>query len=382
MSEKKSKSKGRGNGPSELTVRILCANAAGRCEFAGCNEYVFHDAITLNKYNKSNVAHIVASSSTGPRGDSKRSYELSDKIENLMLMCQAHHKLIDDYPDDYPENVLLDMKKKHEDRIRELCTFMQAEPSERVIFFSPIKNCTITHIDDQQTAKALLPSKKSASEHGIIISLQSIHEYNSQEYWADLDKQLIKHFQRKIINEFDYDPNTIFSVFPLAPIPLIIKLGYLFMDKTGVDIYQKKRQPDTWEWLYQDQTNTFIKERLEIHEGKKMALVLSLTAEIDVGRITSVFDADIIYVIKAEKQGVDSIKSLNDLSAFWHLYQDVLDEVKNKDKVSEICLFPAIPVSAAFEVGRRYMPGIYPKLHIFDDDNGFSEALTIGEEKI
>ena len=76
--------------------------------------------------------------------------------------------------------------------------------------------------------------------------------------------------------------------------------------------------------------------------------------------------------------GVDSIKSREDLSAFWHKYQSVCDEAKNTDKADEICVFPAIPVSAAFEVGHRYMPGVYPKLRIFDDNNGFFETLTIG----
>lgn len=378
MPKKQNKQNNRGATPSSLTVHMLCARAAGRCEFKGCNEYVFQDSITLGEFNKSNVAHIVASSPNGPRGDQMRSSELSDKLENLMLMCPAHHKLIDDHKDDYPEEVLLDMKKKHEDRVRKLCDLMYTPVSERVLFFSPIKNCTITNIDNQQTAKALLPLKRTASPCGITISIKSIHEYKSPEYWADLEKQLKRDFQRKICNELDNDPNIHFSVFPLAPMPLIIKLGYLFMDKTGVDIYQKKRQPDTWEWLFERQTNTFTKEKVVVREGNKIALILSLTSEIDYSRVTSVFDADIIYVIRAVKQSVDSIKSTEDVSVFWHLYQSVCDEVKNIDKASEICLFPAVPVSAAFEVGHRYMPGIYPKLRIFDDNNGFYETLTIG----
>lgn len=382
MPQKQSKSNNRGKTPSPLTVYMLCANAAGRCEFEGCNEYVFCDSITLRKFNKSNVAHIVASSPDGPRGDANRSYELSDKLENLMLMCPSHHKLIDDNEDDYPEPLLLDMKKRHEERVRELCYLMYTPVSERVLFFSPIKNCTITHIDNQLTARALLPRKKTASTFGITITIQSSHDYNSPEYWLDVDKQLTRDFERKIGNQLDSNPNTHFSVFPLAPIPLIIKLGFLFMDKTGVDIYQKKREPDTWSWLEQNSTNTFIKEKHKIREGTKIALILSLTSEIAFSRVTSVFNADVIYVIKADTLGVDSIKSTEDLSAFWHLYQSVCDEVKNTDGASEIYVFSAIPVSAAFEIGHRYMPGIFPKLRIFDDYNGFYEALAIGGDNI
>lgn len=374
----KNKTTNRGNKPSPLTLHMLCSKAAGRCEFKGCNEYVFQDVITLTEFNKSNVAHIVASSPDGPRGDELRSHELSNKLENLMLMCPAHHKLIDDNEEEYPEAVLLAMKQEHEERIRELCSLIDLPKSERIHFTSPIKNLVFTQNYYQHTAKALLPLKRAASNTGIAMSIQSNHDYNSPEYWQDVDKQLVQTFERKIVNILDSEPNTHFSVFPLAPIPLIMKLGFLFMDKTGVDVYQKKRQPDTWEWEESSQTNIFTIEKSIISKGHKVAMVLSLTSEISMDRITNVFDADIIYVIKSANMGVDSIKSREDLSAFWHKYQSVCDEAKNTDKADEICVFPAIPVSAAFEVGHRYMPGVYPKLRIFDDNNGFFETLTIG----
>lgn len=50
----------RGPDPSEFTLRMLCANAAGRCQFEGCNKPVFFDGLTLREFNKSNVAHIVS----------------------------------------------------------------------------------------------------------------------------------------------------------------------------------------------------------------------------------------------------------------------------------------------------------------------------------
>ncbi|MBQ6181154.1 MAG: SAVED domain-containing protein [Ruminococcus sp.] len=373
----KKNSSNRGKSPSAFTVHMLCANSAGRCEFDGCNKYIFHDTLTTRKLNASNVAHIVAASPDGPRGDKTRSYLLSDKLENLMLLCPQHHKLIDDYPENYPEELLLEMKKKHEDSIREMCDLISIPKSERVMFFSPIKNSSITHIDNQLTAQALLPHKRPASTCGITMSIKSSFDYNTTEYWSDLDKQLVKEFERKIGNELDTDPNTIFSVFPLAPIPLIIKLGYLFMDKINVDIYQKKRVPDTWKWIETKKTNSFSVNKRVVRDGNNIALILSLTAEINPKRVTDIVDADIIYTINAERIGVDAISSIDDLSDFWHIYQSVCDEIKNIESATEVSLFPAIPVSAAFEIGHRYMPGIYPRLRVYDDNNGFSETLTI-----
>lgn len=52
------------------------------------------------------------------------SAQLSDKLENLMLMCADHHKLIDQPtsgPRDYPVEKLKAMKKAHEEKIDRIC---------------------------------------------------------------------------------------------------------------------------------------------------------------------------------------------------------------------------------------------------------------------
>lgn len=77
---------GRNKAPSENTVRMLCSKSAGMCEFEGCNKRLFFDGITLSKFNNAYVAHIIASSAEGPRGDKTLSPLLSDKLENLMLI--------------------------------------------------------------------------------------------------------------------------------------------------------------------------------------------------------------------------------------------------------------------------------------------------------
>lgn len=62
--------------------RMLCSKSAGMCEFEGCNKRLFFDGITLSKFNNAYVAHIIASSAEGPRGDKTLSPLLSDKLEN------------------------------------------------------------------------------------------------------------------------------------------------------------------------------------------------------------------------------------------------------------------------------------------------------------
>ena len=370
---------GRGKDPSPLTLKKLCANAAGRCQFEGCNKSVFVDGLTLKQFNMSNVAHIVAADPNGPRGDTVRSHLLSDKLENLMLMCHDHHKLIDDYADEYPEDRLLQMKAQHEQALAEQCDLIYKEPSEMVFLQSPIKGRIPVKIDSNQCANAVMPNKRVANARGQRIKVEVEDDYHSSSYWVNAARMLDRRYGLLIGGILDEEANTHFSVFPIAPIPLIIKLGYMMGDKCRADIFQYTRAKDSWKWSEEGNANSFSIKKQVIRDGTQIALVLSLTADIADARITDVYDADIIYFIQAERLGVDCIKSPADLIGFWSAYQKVCDEIRNQyPGTREIGIFPAIPVSAAFEVGRRYMPGVYPLLKIYDDDDGFFETITIG----
>ena len=89
-------------------------------------------------------------------------------------------------------------------------------------------------------------------------------------------------------------------------------------------------------------------------------------------------DASVIYHIRAKHIGVDCISSTEDLKAFWEQYQTVCDRIKNEDHCNRASVFPAVPVSAAFEIGRRHMPGAHPILNIYEECDGFFKAVTIG----
>lgn len=370
---------GRGPSPSTLTLHMLYAKAAGRCQLEGCNKPVLFDELTQREYNKSNVAHIVASSPKGARGDAVRSHQLSDKLSNLMLMCPEHHKLIDDFPDDYPEERLLEMKRTHEAAIAAQCDLIYTEPTELLMVSSPIKGRFPVRIGFNSCADAVMPKKRVAGSHGQRILIEVEDDYHSPHFWESASRALDRRFYQTVTAILEESPNVHFSVFPLAPMPLIMKLGYKIGDKIRADVFQYSRDRDSWSWGTDEQTNHFSAEKLVLRDGARIAVVFSLTADIAAERVAAVYDADVLYFIRAEHFGVDCIQSPADLAAFWHEYQCVCDEIKNTyPQVREIGIFPAMPVSAAFEVGRRYMPGVYPKFRVFDDDDGFFETLSIG----
>lgn len=371
---------GRNKAPSENTIRMLCGKAAGMCEFKGCNKRLFYDNLTLSNFNNAYVAHIIASSANGPRGDKDLSPKLSDKIDNLMLMCADHHKLIDTNVENYPVEKLKDMKEEHEKRIEKICSLFNIPETEIIRFTSPIKGTQLVIIDYNVASKAILPNKQPASTYGQNIFVNSLFDYKTEQYWDDCFNKLKITFESTIFNRYTQMNNTDYSVFPIAPIPLIIKLGELFGDKVPCDIYQKTRVPDTWEWQSRELTNKFIVESNKCNNDNiDVALVISLTNDISYERIQGISDFKSVYKIRAKNLGVDSIKSVMDLSEFWHQYQNVCDEILNLyGKNVKIHLFPAMPVSAAFEIGRRYMPNVYPQIIIYDECDGFFKTLILG----
>lgn len=371
---------GRNKAPSDNTVRILCGKAAGMCEFEGCNKRLFYDGVTLSNFNNAYVAHIVASSANGPRGDKVLSPQLSDKLENLMLMCADHHKLIDTNVHEYPVERLKAMKVAHEEKLDRICSLFTVPKTGIVRFVSPIKGTQTANIDYNLAAKAVLPNKHPASQYGIQMPIKSSYKYKSKEYWDDCTNQLEYQFQNALYNPYIQLHRSNFSIFPIAPIPLIIKLGELIGDKLPCDIYQKTRVPDTWEWRSVELTNTFAIESKEYNqESESVALVISLTNKISDDRIPQIDKYRAIYRITASKLEVDCIKSISDLSAFWHAYQGVCEKILNLyGRNIGVYLFPAVPVSAAFEIGRRYMSNTYPKINIYDECDGFFETLILG----
>lgn len=372
--------KNRGKTPSQLTIMKLVATAGGRCQFEGCNCNVFIDEITGAKFNHSNVAHIVASSSDGPRG-SRESERLSDNLDNLMLLCPKHHKEIDSDTQKYTVECLREMKRKQEVKVQKMLDGMDFPESEIIVLQSPIKGDVNVHVDKKQTVAALRKQwKNPASTEPILIDLQPYGEYLSKQYWDELSARLEQEVEKKVVRPLQYNPELMLAVFPLAPIPLVAKLGELLGDKRVIDIFQKKRVPDTWCWEHEEVTNSFSTEKTTVAEGNpdKVALIISLTDLIAPTRITSVFDAGTIIHIRALNTGVDCVRSVEDLHLFWKEYQRACDLIKDEKPEGTVALFPAVPVSAAFEIGRRHMPGVHLPLHIYEEDNGFFETLVIG----
>jgi hypothetical protein len=361
---------------------LLWAISGGRCEYEGCNKILYVDILTKRTYNNAYIAHIVADEPNGSRGDINRSKQLSNEITNLMLLCDEHHRLIDTVDvAGHPESRLLAMKKKHEDRIARLTSISPDLSSEIILYGANIGNHN-SPLSYQSACDAIFPDFYPAKNDAIELNIKnSLFTDDTDTYWIAEVQNLDLQFNQKIKPLLMQCNTTYYSVFALAPQPLLIKFGILLNDLHNLKVYQKHREPSTWKWQ-QTTTHDITFSLSEPADKKQMpALVLSLSATITHDRIRKVLGNDIsIWEIKIDTPNNDFLKTEKLLSDFRNMVRLTFDKIKSYHGCVDLHIFPAMPVSASIELGRVWMPKADMPLVIYDENkanNGFFKTITI-----
>lgn len=374
----------------KLSIRsrnIIWARAAGRCQFPGCNKDLIGDLIAGKEdRNFGFVAHIVADTEKGPRGDRVRSPLLCDDPANLMLLCGVHHKLIDvDAPDDYPEERLLAIKAEHERRIA-IVTAIDTDRASHVLRFAAGIGALESPIAFEHLSSAMLPDRYPATGRNTIDIeiLGSAITDDENEYWSLQLENLRRQFARKVGERIEARDIRHLSVFALAPQPLLIELGRLLGDIIPADVRQLHREPKGWRWAEDTEPWRLTMSEATGTDGKDVALILGLSATIDPARVRAVLGDDVpIWQIAAAEPHNDILRSAADLTAFRRLLRSTFDRIKARHgERATIHLFPAVPVAAAIETGRVWMPKADLPMTVYDQNRktgGFTRTITIGE---
>lgn len=365
--------KKRAGNASPQTITKLWAKAAGRCEYDGCNKLLYKDDLTSEDINRGFVAHIIAASPDGPRGDKVLSAQLVDDISNVMLMCHDHHRLIDhEQVAEHTVDRLRAMKKKHEDRIK---TLTEIDSSMKSIPITYCANIGIQRvaISKKKLAEAMVPNNYPS---GTPINLEhrdsSIYD-SATIYWETEAEQLNQKFLESIRPLVGKEEIDSFSVFALAPQPLLVKLGTMLSDLHKVKVYQKHREPDTWKWQEITKPNPMRIVRPQ-DTSKTPVLVFSLSAKAILNRVRNRFGDDAsIWEVTAEDPNNDMLRSADQLAEFRQLTRKVLDDINASSAFDSVKVFMAMPAACAVELGRVWMPKADKALVLFDKNNAVDE---------
>lgn len=377
-SEKKAMPNSRGE-TRPTTKMVVWGRAAGRCQFPNCNKRLDEDLISGNlKDNRAYVAHIIAAAPNGVRGDKILSPKLADDPDNLMLMCDVHHREIDDRKKSsiYTVEALRRMKLEHEERTDRLLSIRTSKASTILQVSSPIgENETAVPFDD--CARAVAADQTMASRHPIEIKLRGMRHKDSDPNYYDIEiSKLRQRFDSDIRWRFEDGTLEHLSIFALAPIPILMELGRLISDISDATVFMRHREPEpSWAWP-NDGPSLDFKVGRPSTIGSKVALKLCVSAAIEDDRIISTIGHDVsIWEIRSLTLGTSALRKQSDLSEFRQLAGRTLDQIKEQHGEDvELSIFPAVPIALAVEFGRVWQPKAHPPFSIFDQVAGVGFA--------
>jgi len=367
--------------PDSVKLR-LWARAAGRCEYEGCNDRLWLDSLTKTEFNAAYIAHIIADSPEGPRGDPILSEQLKADITNLILLCDKHHRLVDKVEvDSHSVERLTAMKKAHEQRL-DVLTEIAAEKQSHVLLYGANIGTQNAKVSSAGAARAMIPERYPAELLPLSLGLKnSSFADTNDEFWNIESQQLRNMFELSVRPRLRAADISHLSIFAIAPQPLLILLGSLLSDIPAADVYQLHREPPGWRWEAQPENFDYVVEEPAKAIGDP-ALVFALSATVTDVRVHSVLGNEVsIWRVTIPSPHNDFLKSRPQSRVFREAARRVMDRIKARHgEQAVIRVFPAMPVALAVEFGRILMPKADLPIQIYDENKrlgGFVSALEI-----
>jgi len=355
------------------TERVLWARSAVRCEFSGCNRILYQSPITKESVNISEKAHIYSISEDGPRGWGPLITNKGNlnNASNLLLVCHDCHKTIDQDKDGrrYSADLLTEWKRQHEQRVA-IVTGIRPNKKSHVILYGANIGEQNSPLQVEAAVEAMFPEWYPAEDRTVNLSMSSRHEDQTKIFWKTESDHLRRAFNRDIRPRIEEADPCHFSLFSLAPQPLLILLGTFLTDKVPVEVYQLHREPQTWKWQSHPE-GFYFKVNQPENVKHDPVLIISLSDRINPDRITSIFTENIsIWELTIADCHNDFLRSQAQLSMFRETTRRLMVSIKEVHGQNHpLRIFPAMPVACAVEFGRVRMPKADMPWIIYDQNN-------------
>ena len=380
------------------TKEMLWGKAAGRCEMTGCNKLVYESTVTHDEVKLGEVAHNIAATKGGPRGDKDPFWHIDSSIDsdtdynaidNLLLLCPECHAEVDKNSKKYSVELLRAMKKWHEERIRNLTSITDERECILVSFAAPIAKTTFYLAEDQMSLSLADSRYFSAPSNRINLSQPDMQD---GEFVSVQEKNLKKAFTTYVEPRLKGTSKPV-AVFGLAPIPLLVLLGSLFPTGTRMFVFQKLRNPIEREWYWtpeksEESTFKFMRPVSPV-SNHIPCLALEGTGIIADDRITAAtneLEGEIdIWRIQAMSPGYDLLCNEGVLREWNNLVLQAMNEIRTLyGLTTPIRIFPAINNALAVKTGIARLEKTDPEWIIYDNfrlsesENLFIKSLSIG----
>lgn len=389
-------SKGRTGEVKTKTARKVFMASAWRCQFDGCGEDLSSHFATDEPANYSYLAHIVASSVDGPRGDAVLSPLLADDAENIMLLCDKCHRLIDRVaPAVYTTEKLRAMRARNVADVKRLLAGLQYPPAEPIMLIGNISgqphHYSKRNVEDAMLNAGLRPSRDEPEY--FCFNSYILHNPHSASYWGSLFESLstdVPRLKALLNGSARGRARPHLAVFPVHSTSVLMLGGRLIGDTAGASVFQFHRdkvagnQGGQWAWPPDTAEPSSDKYRLDVLNDfsgvNEACLLVSLTFDIAHDRLTAqCFESGALQLptlkLTADRFGSDVIGHPKDLELFGAKLDEAIRILQDQWKVQRIHLFVGAPASACFRVGQKMQARNQATYVCYETDRGFGSPF-------
>ncbi len=393
---------GRAGEVSAATARTVCTRAAWRCQFDGCGKNLSEHALTGAAGNFSYLAHIVAASPQGPRGSDADSARLADDPDNILLLCDGCHRLIDRVePDTYKVDVLRDMRQRSVLRVRELLDSLEFDEYSVLTVIGDISGQNSV-FDEAEAHRAMRANRMRPARgtHSFLrgpmdqpINTTAAH-WQAQRESMEQDLASLKTWLNGA-SRGGHAPERL-AVFPLHNTSKLVLAGRVVGEARTVRLFQFRRDlaggvENQWDWppdVPSPEDDMFCLEgpesTAEIAEGTLLYFLSDMPPDLPEHLLSLP-----TWRLSAKTPGRGVINHPASLDRVASLVDDVLTGVERLG-LSRLHVVAIAPASALFRLGQKLQARHHVKTTLYErsqrpDDQGrqpFVQTLEISTDSV
>ena len=377
-------------GLSDRDACLLWGRAGGHCSNPVCRKPITKFLNSLLIGNAGQRAHIVARKVSGPRGDRDRSPQLAAALANHILLCESCHTAVDSNPSQFPESMLLEWKRKHEEDTGSLLALGLSAGKTHALHVRARFGAgegRILVAEPHEMLRATLQVGRSFEDLGghITIDADTFRRDTDSEYWQSAPEEMEGQFEAwaRRHGGIAYIPHL--SVFPSGPIPLLIALGRLIGDSRAVDIHDFDRDASSWLWPDVAAAPIEFQVTSTARAGSfsdGIRLVVDLSGRTDRAAQTLALGGvalpEVLVAVAHPRPGLIRGPAL--LPPLRRAFQQAFELAKAVvGDTGTVHVFAAMPASAAVAFGLAQLPKAMPVLRVYDNNvaaGGWRPAIT------
>jgi hypothetical protein len=368
--------KGRGKAFSKDTKNAVWHESHGRCMYTGCGQKLDLEEISGAAGNFAYLAHNVASSEQGERGIVLLSEILSNDPNNVLLLCDMHHRLIDKVAaSDYTAPMLSAMKNEFSIVANTLLDGLKYQPIPVYAVLWPVNSQTVSAPTYLQIANSLSRIQRRMHEQiNILNDNEDVLISNPEMLWAIMPGVINTAADKLLQQTRSHGFNA--ALFGFGPSSALIGLGARLGNKNSIMPMLRFRQGGDWSWPSRIPVGLFFEtEGLEtLEKNTDFIINIVLTAEPEsllvASKAISLEKGAQIITIRAKEEfmGNGAIPHPEDGTLFTAELQSIFHTLQSEYGAKSIHLFTCASNAASVFIGQAYDTH-HPEVIVYDFDN-------------